>query len=122
MFETERLIIRKFEKNDLDKFKTLLDIPEVTGWQMQKDRAEDFLQWNISNYDKMDIINNGVCFGMFNKNNKVLGAVGAGQHDGLKETEIFYNLLPLERGKGYAVEATKKITIWAIENYDIPII
>ena len=122
MFETERLIIRKFEETDLNKFKILLDIPEIPGWQMQKNRPKEFLKWHISNYDKMDIINNIVCFGIFNKNNNILGAVGAGKHDDLKETEIFYNLLPSERGKGYATEAAKIITVWAIENYEIPYI
>jgi len=122
MFETERLIIRKFEETDLNKFKILLDIPEIPGWQMQKNRPKEFLKWHISNYDKMDIINNIVCFGIFDKNNKILGAIGAGKHDDLKETEIFYNLLPSERGKGYATEAAKIITVWAIENYEIPYI
>jgi RimJ/RimL family protein N-acetyltransferase len=122
MFETERLIIRKFEENDLDKFETLLDIPEVTGWQMQKNSSKDFLQWHILNYNEMDIINGIVCFGIFNKKNKILGAVGAGKHDDLEETEIFYNLLPVERGNGYATEAVEKITEWAIKNYQIPYI
>jgi RimJ/RimL family protein N-acetyltransferase len=122
MFETERLIIRKFNEKDLNKFKTLLDIPEVPGWQMQKNRAKDFLQWQISNYNKMDIINDIVCFGIFNKYDKILGAIGAGKHDDLGETEIFYNLLSEERGNGYATEAVKKITEWAIGNYDIPYI
>jgi RimJ/RimL family protein N-acetyltransferase len=122
MFETKRLIIRKFQEDDLVKFKTLLDIPEVIGWQMQKNRTKDFLQWQISNYDKMDIVNGILCFGIFNKSNKILGAVGAGKHDDLNETEIFYNLLPFERGKGYATEAVNKVTEWAVENYKIPYI
>jgi hypothetical protein len=49
MLETNRLIIREFVVDDLKKFETLLDIPEVIGWQMQKNRAKDFLQWHISN-------------------------------------------------------------------------
>jgi RimJ/RimL family protein N-acetyltransferase len=122
MFETERLIIRKFDENDFNRFELLLDIPEVTGWQMQKTRPKDFLQWQISKYKKMDIINDIVCFGIFDKFNKILGAVGAGKHDDLNETEIFYNLLPSERRNGYATEATKKITEWAIRNYNIPYI
>ena len=122
MLETERLIIRKFNENDLNEFETLLDIPEVIGWQMQKNRAKDFLQWHISNYNKMDIISGIICFGIFDKCNKILGAVGAGKHDDLNETEIFYNLLPLERGNGFATEAVKKITEWAMENYEIPYI
>jgi len=57
MFETERLIIRKFEENDLNKFKILVNIPEIPGWQTQKNKAKEFLKWHILNYDKMNIIN-----------------------------------------------------------------
>jgi len=121
--ETERLIIRPFRKDDLSEFRKLLDIQEVTGWVMQKDRAEDFLNWQIANYSTMDIISGVVCFGVFCKTTgKVFGTVGAGQHDDLQETEIFYNLLTEARGKGYATEATKAITKWVFKNYDIPYI
>lgn len=92
--------------NDLEAFEQLLDIPDITGWQMQKDNSERFLKWQVSNYSKMDIINGIVCFGIFEKENRlILGAVGAGEHDDLHETEICYNLLPEARGKGYAAEA-----------------
>jgi len=120
--ETDRLIIRPFIYDDLPAFKKLLDIPEVTGWGMQKDRAEDFLNWYITNYDNMDIIAGIVCFGVFDKSGNVLGAVGAGEHDDLHETEIFYNLLPEARGNGYATEAVKAVTNWVFANYHIPYI
>lgn len=120
---TDRLIIRSFEEADLPQFEELLDIPEVPGWQMQKSRSEDFLRWQISNYKAMDIINGAVCFGCFERETgNILGAVGAGEHDDLHETEVFYQLLPEARGKGYAVEAAKAVTKWALDNYDIPYI
>jgi hypothetical protein len=63
VLETERLIIRPFREDDLPEFEKLLDIPEVVGWQMQKGNAEGFLNWHISNYSHMDIVNGIVCFG-----------------------------------------------------------
>lgn len=118
--ETQRLIIRPFVPTDLPAFKTLLDIKEVPGWTMQKNRSEDFLKWQISNYSKMDIITGSVCFGIFSKETgEILGSVGAGEHDDLGETEIFYSLLQDVRGNGYATEATKAVTDWVFENYDI---
>lgn len=120
---TDRLIIRPFEESDLVEFEKLLNIPEVPGWQMQKDNSTGFLRWHISNYKAMDIINGIVCFGCFDKiTGNILGAAGAGEHDDLHEPEIFYNLLPEARGKGYASEATKAVTKWALENYKIPYI
>ncbi|UVI33124.1 GNAT family N-acetyltransferase [Paenibacillus spongiae] len=100
---TDRLTIRPFVEADLTEFEKLLQIPEVPGWQMQRENAVGFLKWQISNYEAMDIINGIVCFGIFDKvHGHVLGAVGAGEHDDLYETEICYNLLPSARGQGYA--------------------
>ena len=122
MLETERLIIRPFESTDINDFKKLLTIPEVPYWNLmlQQNKSDDFLKWYISNYIKMDITNNVICFGAFlKKDGSILGAVGAGKHDDLNETEIFYNLLPEKRGNGYATEATKTVTEWALKNYNL---
>jgi RimJ/RimL family protein N-acetyltransferase len=121
--KTDRLIIRPFQEHDLDEFRKLLDIPEVPGWQKEKGKAADFLHWHISNYRKMDIVHGMVCFGVFGKiGGNVIGAAGAGEHDDLHETEIFYSLLPEARGRGYAKEAAKAVTEWALRNYSIPYI
>lgn len=37
----------------------------------------------------------------------------------LCEAEIFYHLLPEHRGYGFATEAAKEVTGWALENYHI---
>ena len=119
--ETDRLIIRPFEEADLLEFEKLLDIKEVPGWVMQKDRSREFLAWHISNYRNMDIINGIVCLGIFDKiKGCVLGAVGVGEHDDLHEVEIYYNLLENARGYGYATEAAKAVTEWAFRTYNIP--
>ena len=119
--ETKRLIVRPFTSDDLPEFRKLLTIEELPGWGMQRDRAEDFLNWQISNYEKMDILHGAVCFGIFDKGTgRILGNAGAGEHDDLHEPEIFYCLLPSERGKGYATEAAAAVTAWALANYDIP--
>ena len=71
----------------------------------------------------MDIVHGIVCFGIFEKQRGgVLGAVGAGEHDDLHETEIFYNLLPEARGKGYATEAVKAVTKWVFATHHLPYI
>ena len=118
--QTSRLTIRPFTKADLEQFRWLLDIPEVPGWNMQRERAEEFLAWHIGNYAKMDVVHGVVCFGMFDaKTSQVLGAVGAGEHDDLHEPEIFFNLLPCARGKGYSTEGVMAVTEWVFSNYEI---
>lgn len=118
--ETKRLIIRPFTLDDLPEFKKLLTIKEHPGWVMQQNRAEDFLKWQISNYEKMDIQHGAVCFGVFDRTTgEILGNAGAGEHDDLHEPEIFYALLDSARGYGYATEAAEAVTEWVFENYDI---
>lgn len=53
-------------------------------------------------------------------NRKFIGTIGVGKHDDLHEPEIFYNLLAEYRGYGFATEAAKEVTGWALENYNIP--
>ena len=53
LISTERLNIRPFKENDFEQFKKLLDL--YPGWQMQKNDAEGFFKWHLSNYKKMDI-------------------------------------------------------------------
>ncbi len=121
--ETERLIIRSFSEAALSEFEKLLCIKEVPGWMMQRENSLEFLKWHISNYDIMDIVKGIVCFGIFDKvNGEVLGAIHAGEHDDLHETEIGYSLLDSARGFGYATEACKAVTVWAFANYKIPYI
>ena len=120
VLQTERLTIRPFAKSDLNGFKQLLEMPEVPGWQMQRARAEEFLNWHIQNYARMDIIHGVVCFGIFHsESGHIVGSVGAGEHDDLHEPEIFYNLLPSARGNGYAAEAATAVTEWVFDNYDV---
>ena len=118
--QTKRLLIRPFEINDLVLFKKLLTIPELPGWQKQQERSKDFLQWHISNYNKMDLINGICCFGIFNlTNSELFGAIGAGKHDDLGETEIFYQLLPSARRRGIATEAAQAVTHWVFSQYNM---
>ncbi len=56
---TEKLYIRPFEEKDFQQFQTLLDL--YSGWQLQKNNARQFLEWHLSNYDKMDIDHGYVC-------------------------------------------------------------
>jgi RimJ/RimL family protein N-acetyltransferase len=121
--QTDRLVIRTFDEGDLDSFAQLLDIPEIGGWRQQRSNPKRFLEWHISNYTRMDIVHGIVCLGLFDTaSGAVWGAVGAGEHDDLHETELFFSLIPEARGRGYAREAATAVTEWALAEYDIPFI
>jgi RimJ/RimL family protein N-acetyltransferase len=121
--ETEKLIVRTFDENDFEQFKKLLDMPEYMGWQMQKPRAKEFFNWQISNYEKMDIVNGSICLGIFDRlTGEIIGQVAAQEHDDLHEPEFGYGILPFTRGKGYAKEAAKAVLKWIEMNYNFPYI
>jgi ribosomal-protein-alanine N-acetyltransferase len=117
---TPRLIIRPFTSSDFPELEKLLSIPEIPEWTLEKEKIQDFLNTQIAQYQKMDIIHGVVCFGIFDREGHILGAAGAGEQVDFGETEIFYQILESERGKGYAVEAAKAMTEWAMRQYDIP--
>ncbi len=116
---TKRLVIRRWEEEDYPAFERTLN--EVQKTCMGSGRA--FFDWIRSQYDAMDIVNGLISMGIFDKTTgELYGTVGAGRHDDLGEPEIFYNLLPEHRGHGYATQAAKAVTAWAVETYDLPYI
>lgn len=121
--KTKRLIIRTFGENDFEQFKKLLDMPEYGGWQMQKPRAREFFNWQLSNYKRMDIVTGAICLGIFEKETgNIVGQVAAQEHDDLHEPEFGYGILPFARRNGYAKEAAKATLEWIEKSYDIPFI
>lgn len=119
--ETDRLIVRTFRESDFEQFNQLLDMPEYGGWQKQKPRAREFFEWQLSNYEKMDIVTGAICLGIFEKEtNELVGQVAAQEHDDLHEPEFGYGVLPFARGKGYAKEAAKAALGWIEKQYDLP--
>lgn len=114
---TERLVIRGLCEADYPEFERTLNDVQKTCFGSGK----GFLNWLISQYSEMDIINGLISFGIFEKaTGKLMGTVGAGKHDDLNEPEIFYYLLAEYRGYGFASEAVKAVTEWALKNYNIP--
>lgn len=112
LISTKRLTVRPFIQSDFEQFMSLLDL--YSGWQMQKDNAQGFFHWHLSNYEKMDIAHGYVCLGVFEKETGTLiGNVGLNEHDDLHVPEFGYGILPEYRGKGYAKEAAKGALRWA---------
>ena len=121
--ETQRLFIRPFRDADFEAFCSLLDIPELPGWGMQKPRARAFFDSQIEGARKMDVREGGVCLGLFEKSTGTLvGAAGAGKHDDLGDPEVFYFMLPDFRRMGYATEACRAVTDWALARFSLPFI
>ncbi|MCI9068305.1 MAG: GNAT family N-acetyltransferase [Lachnospiraceae bacterium] len=113
---TERLMIRDLCEADHPEFeRTLNDVQKSCFGS-----GMGFLNWLISQYSAMDITNGLLSFGIFERRTeKFIGTIGVGDHYDLHEPELFYHLLPEHRGHGFATEAAKEVTRWALENYEI---
>lgn len=83
---TERLIIRELCEDDYLEFERTLNDVQKSCFGSGK----GFLNWLISQYPAMDIINGLLSFGIFEKSTgKFIGTIGVGKHDDLHEPEIF---------------------------------
>ena len=88
---------------------------------MMRHNIPGFFQWQLSKYQHMDIVNDSVGLGIFDKlTGEILGHIGAGRHDDLAEPEIFYALKADAQGQGYATEAAKAVTQWVLQTFNIP--
>ncbi len=115
--QTQRLFIRPLAESDFPAFEKTLNQVQKTALGS----AKGFFDWITAQYEKMDILHGLISLGVFDKNTgELLGTAGAGRHDDLGEPEIFYHLLPEHRGRGYATEAARAVTSWAVESYRLP--
>lgn len=114
---TDRLVIRTLCEADAPAFEGVVNDVQRAHFGS----GLGFLRWLMAQYPAMDIRHGLISLGIFDRRTGAfLGTVGAGEHDDLREPEIFYHLLPEHCGHGYATEAALAVTHWALANYDIP--
>lgn len=120
---TERLRIRKLTREDniysLCLQSKTNDWP--SGWNMSKEEASNFLDWQINKYERFDVINDMVPLAIeLLEDSTFVGHCHIGVIDELKETEVAYGISKQHRGNGYATEVAVTLTNWAIETFNLP--
>lgn len=122
---TERLKIRKLTREDFDNIYSLClqsktnDWP--SGWNMSKEEAFDFLDWQINKYERFDVINDMVPFAIELLEDSIfVGHCHVGNIDELDEIEVAYGISKKHRGNGYATEVVVALTDWAFETFKLP--
>lgn len=102
--ETERLILRRYKRNDLQDLYEYLSCSEVVKYEPYKpmtiDEVENNLDWRIST-DEMIAVE-------LKSNNKMIGNVYLGKRD-FDSLEIGYVFNKDYWGKGYAKESCMKL-------------
>lgn len=113
VFETERLIVRKFDANDWIDLHEYLSQKEVLKYEPASESGEEECKQIASERSKSDIF-----WAVCNKEtNKMIGHVYFEQIEPLEfmTWEIGYIFNPAYYGKGYATEACKAILKYGFE-------
>ena len=108
LFETERLIIRKFNKGDTEAFYLLNSNPEVLKYirpVKSREECSDFLAENINLYKEGSAI--GRYAVVEKQTGQVVGTFSYLYLSGESDFHIGYAILPESLGKGYATELVK---------------
>jgi len=106
-FETERLIVRRLRRDDLDDFYRLCSDPDIfrymdDGTPLTREQTSDWIDISLKNYE----LRGWGCFGVTNhSSDHLIGFAGyARPSDRPGIVEIIYAFLAEAWGKGYATE------------------
>lgn len=121
IIETDRLLMRMFEENDLENYYNILSNDGVYIWlgNQKKPSLENVKNtityandlWNEKGYGYWAVIEK--------ESNKLIGHSGFNILDETNEIELLYAFHPNAWNKGYATESTKAAMEYLKENLDI---
>jgi len=125
IFETPRLIFRRFKDSDLAEFNEYAQVEgvgEAAGWPHHKSLIESktILDKFISDDEIFAIV--------YRENNKVIGSLGLHRRNNIeefkdkKQRELGYVLSKDYWGKGLMTEAANAAIYYAFKNFDIEFI
>ena len=124
---SDRIIIRDFERKDKENLYRIVWQKDVVrfmrDWSEYNPKVESFntyIDWHQSQKDSKDIYENKRYAVVLKDSDKLIGMVGMGKEDTLKEVEIAYFIDEKYNGHGYATEAVRKLVDWCFEVSDIP--
>ena len=110
--ETERLILRQIEDDDVEELYEMLSDPEVAKFDYfypvkSKEEAMKFIKRYKDELDENEEITWGI---ILKETNKLLGTCCLGDFDeGARRSEIGYDITRIEWCKGYATEALEAV-------------
>ena len=120
--ETERLILREFTLNDVEKLHSICSQPYILKWMPDWKRTvaerKEWISWVQNNYLKVTKNVAKIMIAVTLKSNKqLIGMVGIGNKEEVNnEIEIAYFISENYINKGYISEASKAMTEWAFTN------
>jgi ribosomal-protein-alanine N-acetyltransferase len=116
VIETERLVLRPLQADDLDAFTSLNADPEVAEWiggVKTREETATWLNWRMEAYTRQGYGHLAV---LDRKTRSVLGRCGLAhwEIEGDSELEIGYALVRSAWGRGFATEAGRAVRDYAV--------
>ena len=121
VLETERLILRPLTKDDLPAVYVWAGDSRVNKYMIYPlyKSMDDGKEWIDSLYEDDDKKDFGF---VYKETGELIGSGGIYFHPDIDVWSIGYNIRYEFWNKGLVTEAMKKITSWAIENFDVKVI
>jgi [ribosomal protein S5]-alanine N-acetyltransferase len=116
VFETERLVVRRYTNKDLDHLYRLNGDEEVMRYIrpiMDLEEAKEFLQKNLDLYEEYPLLGR---WATFDRQENFIGSFAVIHIPGSLDIQLGYALLKEYWGKGYATELTARGVQYAIDN------
>ena len=116
--ETERLILREFEPNDVDRLLEVLGDRVAMRYYpapFDRDRVTDWIEWAHQSYQDHGF---GLWAVIRRSDGRFLGDCGPMLQpvEGREIPEVGYHIVPAEQGRGYATEAARACVAWVFAN------
>ena len=124
VLETERLILRELEPDDLDGLFEVLGDPAAMRYYpapFDRERVAGWIEWARQGYRDHGF---GLWAVIRRSDGRLLGDCGPMLQpvEGREIPEIGYHIVPAEQGRGYATEAARACVAWVFANTSFDIV
>ncbi len=122
IFETERLIVRHLQPEDMDAFYAICSDPEVNrymgdGNPLTRAQTQKWIEVSLTNYKKRGY---GCSVVIEKESGALIGFCGLIYAPGSEQVEIIYAFTPSRWGKGYATEVVPAMVNYGFEQHNLP--
>lgn len=122
VYETERLILRPMSREDRDFIFELYNRPKFIQYigNRNVNTIEDAENYILNRFaPQIERLGFGNYLLVTKEGNEKVGAVGIFEREGLDVVDIGYSLLEEFEGKGYAIEAAKKVKSIGMDDFGL---
>ena len=116
---TERLILRRFEADDLDRYHAIFSHPDVARWLLPMESRDEAMRnmamvegfWQLRGTSMMAVVRR--------EDGSLIGRCGPWHPEVFegREIEVGWAFDPEAQGRGYATEAAQAATVWAFDRF-----